>query len=93
MNKPKLTKRNQIQHSMIKLLSEEHQNAHQNDQLPTKDKHIQVPTDKSTKEELQTNLDAHVCTCLDALKLHFKLLHRFNIISRCKFDLAIQVLL
>ena len=56
MNKPKLTKRNQIQHSMIKLLSEEHQNAHQNDQIPTKYKHIQVPTHKAQKKGYKQTL-------------------------------------
>jgi hypothetical protein len=56
MHKPKLTKLHHIQHLTIKLLSEEHQNTHQNDQIPTKDKHIQVPTDKAQKMSYQQTL-------------------------------------
>jgi hypothetical protein len=42
----------------------------------------QTGTKKGQLPVLQ-NLDAHVFTCLDSLKLHFKLFHRFKVILRC----------
>ena len=61
--------------------------------LAEEEKHIQVPTDKHKKRQLPVlqNLDAHVITCPDSLKLQFELFHRFKVILRCTLKIFYSI--
>ena len=66
---------------------------HQDDQLAAEDRHIQVPTGKHKKGQLPVlqNLDSHVFTCPDSLKLHFELFHWFKVILRCTLKIFYSI--